>query len=81
LKKVTEKLIFLVKKNKGAHTNAKDSTGITPLHNACFYGRIDCVSLLLEKGAVADILENQTNPIHHAAFTGRYFYVVREAQF
>ena len=54
-----------------APINQPDDNGITPLVNACFRGRSDCVRLLLAANAAID----QTNrsgatPLHTACFEG-----------
>jgi cytohesin len=38
--------------DRGAHVNAKDNRGWTPLHTAAFYGRMDIIKTLLEHGAL-----------------------------
>ena len=37
--------------NAGAHVNAQDINGDTPLHNACLCGHKDIIQLLLSHGA------------------------------
>jgi ankyrin repeat protein len=47
--------------------------GFTPLHLAAFFGRSDCVELLLEGGADADAVAKNTmrvTPLHSAAAAG-----------
>lgn len=48
------------------------SSGLVPLHNACSFGHLEVVSLLLEAGAdaQAEDLWNFT-PLHEAASKGR----------
>ena len=49
------------------------NSGYTPLHYACREGHIDCVRLLLDRGAIVDSRTTAGNatPLHRAAFTGR----------
>lgn len=42
--------------------NGQDDSGSTPLHKACFKGNVDCVKLLLEKGANLLVKDNQGRP-------------------
>uniref|UniRef100_UPI0037E81A57 myotrophin n=1 Tax=Semicossyphus pulcher TaxID=241346 RepID=UPI0037E81A57 len=44
-----EVVLFLI--SKGAHVDAIDKHGYTPLICACYEGNVDCVKILLEKGA------------------------------
>jgi hypothetical protein len=37
--------------NQGADLHAKDNSGSTPLHCACYYGHAEVVKVLLKKGA------------------------------
>lgn len=41
--------------SKGANMRARNNLGATPLHDACYNGREDAVSLLLEKCSAADM--------------------------
>ncbi|KAM4712001.1 myotrophin [Anableps anableps] len=45
----TEVMEYLI--SIGANVNAKDKHGFSPLASACFEDHIDCVKILLEKGA------------------------------
>jgi ankyrin repeat protein len=47
--------------------NCQDDSGSTPLHKACFKGNVECVKLLLEKGANLLVKDNQGGtPLHNA---------------
>jgi hypothetical protein len=45
LSKLTRALI-----NWGAEVNLQDRNGFTPVHFACFYGRLDCIDILVRVG-------------------------------
>lgn len=59
--------------------------GLHPLHNACSFGHVDVVRLLLEAGAAPNTTDNWNyTPLHEAAQKGKVdvcigMYAVREA--
>ncbi|XP_013421443.1 tankyrase-2-like [Lingula anatina] len=54
------------------NVNGKGLGGWTPLHEATFYGYIQCAELLLQRGAVTNIQdENGETPLHVAAWCDR----------
>jgi len=59
--------------------SAVSTDGWTPLHLAAFFGKLDAVRLLLNKGAKVDA--RSTNPMHnlplHAAAAGRHVDVIK----
>lgn len=56
------------KADQPLNINVCDSDGMTPLHVACFYGRNELVSLLVEAGAFinAQTRQNKMTPLHLA---------------
>ena len=58
--------------DQGAHVDARNEHGYTPLMGAVAMGRIDMVKLLLDRGA-NPALEDKTarTALHYAAMTGR----------
>lgn len=46
----------------GADVNAVGREGMTPLHNACLYGRLEAVNALLAAGAKADVRARGFHP-------------------
>eukprot|EP00241_Pyramimonas_parkeae_P007107 CAMPEP_0114252224 /NCGR_PEP_ID=MMETSP0058-20121206/15719_1 /TAXON_ID=36894 /ORGANISM="Pyramimonas parkeae, CCMP726" /LENGTH=305 /DNA_ID=CAMNT_0001366137 /DNA_START=380 /DNA_END=1295 /DNA_ORIENTATION=+ len=55
----------------GVEVNGADEAGITPLHDAAYYGHVEIVRLLLSKGAkVTAVDEDGSTPLHHAAESG-----------
>eukprot|EP00794_Sanderia_malayensis_P000449 gene449-1090_t len=60
--------------NAGVHGSVEsvDSDGLTPLHHAVRYGQSQCVELLLQMDADADVIsssdDNCRTPLHHAAW-------------
>lgn len=46
--------------------------GLHPLHNACSFGHVDVVRLLLEAGAEPNTIDNWNyTPLHEAAQKGK----------
>jgi len=56
-------------KQKGAEVNAQNRTGETPLHNACCYGHVEIVQVLLDLGAKPNLttITTKETPLHWAA--------------
>jgi len=55
----------------GTDVNAKDENGVTPLHQAAFYGQKEVVELLIAKGADVNAKEEDGwTPLHFAAMEG-----------
>ena len=56
----------------GAHINAKDKEGMTPLHKAVARGNKEIVKYLIDNGANLNIKDQRKgSPLHWAAFAGR----------
>ncbi|QQR49146.1 ankyrin repeat domain-containing protein [bacterium] len=48
------------------------NTGISPLHSAAQLGHVECLSTLLEEGALVNIADHfQHTPLHYAAHEGK----------
>ena len=57
---------FLI--SKGAEVNVKDNGGLVPLHNACSYGHVDMVRILMKNGANINEPDHwKFTPLHEAA--------------
>ena len=58
--------------NLGGDVNCKNGHGKSILHEAAWFGRTDCLRVLITKDAVIDILseENET-PLHYAALSNK----------
>ena len=55
----------------GTDVNAKEENGVTPLHQAAFYGQKEVVELLIAKGADVNAKEGDGwTPLHFAAEGG-----------
>uniref|UniRef100_A0A2C9JPU8 Uncharacterized protein n=1 Tax=Biomphalaria glabrata TaxID=6526 RepID=A0A2C9JPU8_BIOGL len=55
-----------------ADVNTKDLGGLTPLHDACSYGRSDVVSILLKHGSYVNARDRWNyTPLHQAAINGK----------
>jgi len=55
----------------GTDVNAKEENGVTPLHQAAFYGQKEVVELLIAKGADVNAKEEEGwTPLHFAAEGG-----------
>jgi len=51
----------------GANIDARDNSGMTPLHLACRFGNISLVRMLLDEGAEKSLQDNQgMSPLDHA---------------
>lgn len=62
-----KKVVKLLK--EGAHVNAKNSSGDTPLSSAAFYGHIKMVKYLISKGAIVyDESKSHKVPPNWASF-------------
>jgi ankyrin repeat protein len=57
---------------RGGDMNAFDCLGSAPLHQACYYNRVQSAEILLSRGANIELRElyNQRTPLIHAAFQG-----------
>lgn len=65
---------------------AKDESQCTPLHLACKKGSLECIELLLKKGADIMAQDNRLwTPLHYASYNGHpkavNFLLVWEADF
>jgi ankyrin repeat protein len=51
--------------------NSKDSRELSPLHYACIYENLECITGLLANGARIDVAYKQMQPVHMAALLGK----------
>lgn len=55
-----------------SYLNCYNIGGLIPLHNACSFGHVDVVQLLLTKGANPNSRDNWSfTPLHEAAIKGK----------